>query len=365
MIRFYSDEFYNNPNIQKQYESDYQNIFSIFASNSKCTKYKEMVTKCKVVLPQLENICKIPGFPKNFNELIILKPQIIAEIYAYYLNSKNITFKNLLDQNFRPQQKDKNGNLLYNQNGNPKYKYILDYTYSEYSEAIAQFFIDNEPNGFFTVSTCNYCNMSYINTFEYINKKDGTKETRRTYDLDHFIPKSKCSLFALCLYNFVPSCKVCNQLKSDDIDFLKLSCQQIEMLFPTSQNYNHEESIKFRIRHKNLKDFPSFGFLKDGNGRDIRNNFNIVIEKDKNSQIYEEHEEIPFKIQERYETHKTEFLNYMEKHHKYPHTFFLLFSQSLPVYNAEELKEAIFNVKLRNNERQIFQKIYNDLDELF
>ena len=365
MIRLYSNAFYNDPDAQNDYEVDYISRFNNFSGN---TKYENMVDVCLKTLPQLEQICGILNFPHTFNDLLILRPETIAEIYHFYLDPKNINFKKILDDNFRPlvPQLDKHHNQKLDDKGNKLYheKYILDYEYAEYSNAIAQLFIDYEPKGYFNVNTCNYCNMSYINTFKFINH-EGITETKRIYELDHFIPKSKCSLFALSLYNFVPSCKVCNHLKSDDVDFSLLTSQKIAMLFPTSKNYNYEQLIKFRMKYKDFDNFPNFGFLKDSEGNDIRQDYNIVIKKNRNAKIYEDYEEKPFKILARYEPHKTEFLNYMEKHIKYPPAFFLMFSQSISMYDAEDLKEAIFNVKLRNKERQIFQKIYNDLDEQF
>lgn len=53
------------------------------------------------------------------------------------------------------------------------------------------------------MTVCPYCNRQYISYF--------AEDTKTTADLDHFYPKSLFSLFALSLYNFVPSCQVCNQ----------------------------------------------------------------------------------------------------------------------------------------------------------
>lgn len=349
MIKLYTDKFYNTAGLRTQYEKDYQDVFAQFA---KTRKYAEMVDTCKLFLPQLRNLCNIQDFPGTFNELIIIPPKKIAEIFEFYIKSINPSFNTLLDNNFE-QKKNKKG-----------HKYILDYKYQKYSEAIAKFFIDNESKGYFNVTTCYYCNMSYINTFKYI-KNYQTIETKRTYDLDHFIPKNVCGLFALCLYNFVPSCKVCNQLKSDNIEFSNLSTQNIERLFPTSCKYDYDEVLKFRIKHKNLEQFPAFGFLRDGKGKDIKNEFEITFEGSTNSNIYEDNEGRPLHILERYEPHKAEFLNYMEKRCKYPPSFFTLFAKSFSMNEAKDLNEVIFNVNLRNEERQIFQKIYNDLDEQF
>ncbi len=55
------------------------------------------------------------------------------------------------------------------------------------------------------VPVCPYCNRQYITPWDDM---EGNKKS--TADLDHFFPKSEYPLFALNLFNFVPSCQVCN-----------------------------------------------------------------------------------------------------------------------------------------------------------
>lgn len=54
------------------------------------------------------------------------------------------------------------------------------------------------------VPVCPYCNMNYTIDFKHGNGR------RSTADLDHFYLKSEFPEYALCLYNFVPACPVCN-----------------------------------------------------------------------------------------------------------------------------------------------------------
>lgn len=62
----------------------------------------------------------------------------------------------------------------------------------------------------FNLEVCPYCNRQYITSF-----KDDNKD-KVTADLDHFFPQSLFVLFGLSLYNFVPSCLVCNRgIKKD------------------------------------------------------------------------------------------------------------------------------------------------------
>lgn len=53
------------------------------------------------------------------------------------------------------------------------------------------------------VTVCPYCNTAYI----------FSRDTKTTAQFDHFYPKTQYPLFALCLYNLVPSCYACNHIK--------------------------------------------------------------------------------------------------------------------------------------------------------
>lgn len=59
------------------------------------------------------------------------------------------------------------------------------------------------------MTVCPYCNQNHINVvYEKENK------VRFWGDLDHFYDKSTYPELVVCLYNMIPVCKVCNQLKS-------------------------------------------------------------------------------------------------------------------------------------------------------
>lgn len=54
------------------------------------------------------------------------------------------------------------------------------------------------------IQVCPYCNRQYITSWR------DSKKTRTTADIDHFYPKETYPLLALSLYNFIPSCNICN-----------------------------------------------------------------------------------------------------------------------------------------------------------
>lgn len=72
------------------------------------------------------------------------------------------------------------------------------------------------------VSVCPYCQRSYIG--KYI---DNSKE-KTTADLDHFYSQSEFPFLSVCLYNFIPSCQICNsRMKLDARTYDKDSNQEI------------------------------------------------------------------------------------------------------------------------------------------
>lgn len=80
------------------------------------------------------------------------------------------------------------------------------FNYSKYEK-----FFRNDIMSSLNISVCPYCNRQYITSWDDVkNIKSTNKRRKSTADLDHFYPKSEYSLFALSLFNFVPSCQVCN-----------------------------------------------------------------------------------------------------------------------------------------------------------
>ncbi|MER2294761.1 MAG: hypothetical protein ABS913_05470 [Desemzia incerta] len=88
------------------------------------------------------------------------------------------------------------------------------------------------------INICPYCNRQFINSYE-------VKESLRvSAHLDHFYPKSKFPLFALSLYNFIPSCAHCNSiLKRDKV---------LDFVYPIN-NKNNMEKVFFEVSCNNYR----------------------------------------------------------------------------------------------------------------
>lgn len=85
------------------------------------------------------------------------------------------------------------------------------------------------------IKNCPYCNRQYITS--YIKEK----KNNTTADLDHYYQKALFPLFSMSVFNFIPSCHVCNSLMKGD--------KYSETLYPFEDSA--EDDIKFKIIPKN------------------------------------------------------------------------------------------------------------------
>ena len=83
--------------------------------------------------------------------------------------------------------------------------------------------------------TCPYCNRQYIT--DYIDENGDDKSTA---DLDHFYSKNYYPLFALSLFNFIPSCQVCNSRMKLD--------KWKDILYPHDEGF--DDKVKFCLKPK-------------------------------------------------------------------------------------------------------------------
>lgn len=105
------------------------------------------------------------------------------------------------------------------------------------------------------MSVCPYCNQNHLNI---VHDKNGKLKFRG--DLDHFYDKSTYPELMICLYNLIPVCHVCNQLKS----FKK-------EIFANPYNCDKKSKIKF------ITDFDGKVDLNYLQGKS--QNFRITIER--------------------------------------------------------------------------------------
>ena len=110
------------------------------------------------------------------------------------------------------------------------------------------------------IEICPYCQRNYISSYEESN------DEKTTADLDHFYPKSLYPFLALSLYNFIPSCQICNSRfkgDKDTRDFVYLyeeGFDELGVKFKTSEEVivkileEGYSDFSVKINYENLKD---------------------------------------------------------------------------------------------------------------
>ncbi|MEC0093211.1 hypothetical protein [Paenibacillus macquariensis] len=169
-------------------------------------------------------------------------------------------------------------------------------------------------------SVCPYCNRQYTTNYD----EGGTKKS--TADLDHFFPKSYFPLFSLSLYNFIPSCQICNSR-------FKLAKGK-NILYP--YDYGFEKDAKFVVKLKSNSDINSL----IGNN----SNFELGITADKSSESIEEIESSIelFRLNQLYQHHKEYVRELLYKKYAYSSTY------------KEQLEELFSEMKLDRFEINLF-----------
>ncbi|WP_018450052.1 hypothetical protein [Leptotrichia shahii] len=92
------------------------------------------------------------------------------------------------------------------------------------------------------IEVCPYCQRNYISSYEENNdnKPEENNDKKTTATLDHFYPKADYPFLALSLYNFIPSCYVCNTVFKNGKEV---------QIYPYEEGFD-ELGVKFRISGK-------------------------------------------------------------------------------------------------------------------
>ena len=106
------------------------------------------------------------------------------------------------------------------------------------------------------LKVCPYCNREYINTVDRIKLDNETELKGVRPDFDHFFPKSKYPFLSCSIFNLIPACKFCNQLKSDKYSDGRL-------IYPFEEEFG--EQGRFEIDFDTGIDIKTLNMEKDIN----------------------------------------------------------------------------------------------------
>lgn len=328
---------------------------------------------------------------EDLNSLPSSLKEILLADYGQLVKWYNV-FKQL------EQKEVKNINLSLNQ----------IFNYAKWSDNIAEFFID--PANGFSISTCCYCEMAYINAYvvdpyeesiyflnnassdalnkvtenqrdtqaiicgrPYMNKSQfdniveehglskkisklffPTKHKHKShFELDHVLPKSEFSLGSLSLYNLLPSCPVCNQrLKRTKV--LGYPNEPKIHLSPTSSMFDFDTNAKFSVLSKSNVNIANIKPTISPQDYELRL-FSTNAD-------YEDYIHL-FHIEERYQKHKKIALHWMEMKQKYSDARIKMIANVLkhPYFSYKRIKSDIFQQEIYESGNMSFTKLRKDI----
>lgn len=284
------------------------------------------------------------------------------------------------------------------------------FNYDKWGAEIAYYFM--EPDNKYKISTCHYCDSAYVNNYEINTEKDAmfflntasddelskkldtksiksinaykaarpytvkaefdavasrlrcspdkydkvfnpTRSMRRHFDVEHVLPKANCPIVGLSLFNFVPSCQVCNsKLKGTRV--LGTLGIPIEKLSPTSPLNDFDGCVKFQ-----LTPIPGCKL----SGHPTKNPQSYTLDLD--TSIDPDYEYIVnlFKLNDRYKYHKMEALHWLEMKYRYTGPRLAMMANALhsPEFSPKSIKQDIFQTVIDKDHHHVFDKLKKDI----
>jgi len=175
-------------------------------------------------------------------------------------------------------------------------------------------------------------------------------DKKNHFTLDHFIPQSKCGLLAISLYNFVPSCYVCNcKLKGEKLLCDTNNISDLYKFSPTYDKFEENGEIEFSL------------LLDDNiNIFDYNNNRAILLKQIKLKVDTQGGNKAPkvFRLKQRYSIHKDKAIRLAYLQERYSEQTLKEISNLLRI-PLNIIKDDIFNLSTLENDS--FSKLQKDI----
>ncbi len=205
------------------------------------------------------------------------------------------------------------------------------FRYDSHKNDISKFFMNSTNN--FEIHNCVYCDLEDVTTF---TKANGIKV--RKFETEHVLDKGECPLVALSLYNFVPSCGICNGPAIKGTKTIGDTESEIVKLSPSAEGYDFDAKVKFEIKFIN----PGTNDLNAPSHPD-----DYLIDFDVKEVIYQKTIDL-FELKSRYNNakEKQELLFWREKRKNNPDNIVQQFADIKKV-SFSEMFEEMFQLELR------------------
>lgn len=194
------------------------------------------------------------------------------------------------------------------------------------------------------LNVCPYCNRNYINT--RIDREDSSKSSFGA-QMDHFYSKDKYPIFSVCLYNFIPVCGVCNNIKRT-ADF---------KVYPFLEDKEKQHEVRFNYRYSNLDDVELYFETSDEREADMN-----VIKLGEAYAIHSSDVQNMLVREERYsKSYREELRNLFKPSREIDHNVFRfsLADDEIDrmIFGDSVFEEDIKNISLGKFKKDIYQEI--------
>ncbi|WP_300361358.1 hypothetical protein [Fusobacterium sp.] len=177
------------------------------------------------------------------------------------------------------------------------------------------------------IKVCPYCQRNYISSYE----ENESKSNKTTADLDHFYPKAEYPFLALSLYNFIPSCQICNSRMKGKKSVYDRELKKNKIVHPYEDDFKGIFKTEDKILEVLLGNESEFKVIIDSKN-DVKTSETIsMLKLDK---VYER-------------THNDYLLNMIENIKNKPETYLESIAELFINENIEN-KEKIKEIVLKN-----------------
>lgn len=281
--------------------------------------------------------------PTKYNKLLVADFETLADIYDFYVSLKVKKYHSVLHE-------DAKALFSYGEKINR-----WGHDWESLQPVIAAFFM-NDDNGL-DIHTCHYCDMAYVNPFTLQTGK------KAQFDLDHVLQKARCPIVALSLFNFVPSCQMCNGSRVKGQRELYSDANIRKKLSPTNEQYDFEGKVTIEIVNKK-GECSTIGFEKRMDDYEIK--FNTHLDSDYDEEVN------AFYLKERYDYHKCEALRLLDLKERYTDARIMELARMIlqspktkvtahGVRYMTQLKQDIFATGFKHSFHRCFGKLHDDI----
>ena len=249
---------------------------------------KNFKTPCESLIQLSEDLKKNKqlSYERYVNKIILFFPHILTLKYDEFIAYSNKHFSNLTKDELLAKVPGCKGKSFYEAVVNAmRYNEVQKTEIRPYMKRMG-------------LNTCVYCNASYA---------VATDDRKATFQVDHYLPKSKYPFLCISFFNLYPTCMHCNQIKSKETTYnFCLYTKDPKELNPFKFSIDDKSIIKYLL--SNDFELLKVNLKSDTLTKEVEEHFNFFHLGGLYSQFSDEIEEIVWKAKIYNESYRNQLL---------------------------------------------------------